>query len=208
MKIQVKAGSNAAIVVVAPNGDMWPVVDGDDAWNTLVELWTSQRQISETRKVPGAVTLTIKEHKGLLMLVDEDAEIHSCENEDDLWAVLQEQATKTPVAPQRRTFAPRTVPNERLPAVRQTQERVTDVQVISNEQAEREVHHEPYEDQPTDPGVLHRLIAAEVGEGAADFAVSLTKKLIPTLQKASHRGPPPKPGSRRPKRRVKRGDIV
>ena len=241
MRIQIKAARRGRGVVFIHRREMYPCVDGDDAWETLGELYQQAPQGGRGRAVEGATWLTIRERRGLLLMTDARGELFECENEEDLWEALQEILADAPEEVSgsgRRTFpsrggskksARKARPKERAKVVPPREEskaiarrrasappmqveRVVEPQVISAQEAEEEIQsvHDPSREEETEvetPGLFHKIIADEIGESGAQLATNLARKLIPTMRKVSHRGPAPKPGSKRPKKRVKRGDI-
>ena len=179
--IQVKASKKGGIVAIDAAGEVYPCLDPDELWETLTDLSAKDPQ-GETPPVPEAVFLRVKVRRNTLVLLDPLTEMHHCENAHELWDTVAD-IIENDEAPQATAVSTRS--HEDVMAHE-------DVQVVC-------------EDPPPSygPNEVRDVIEEMVGDAAADLGAGLFKR----LRGLSHRGPAPKPGSRKPRVRVKRGDI-
>lgn len=191
--LQVKASKKGGIVVVSSRGEMHPCLVPEDLWDVMVELDADQPQGIST-PVPEALIIQVKVRRNTVMVIDPLAEIHPCNDAHELWETLAD-LIESDEMPQAMTTALATTAGVGLVPHQ-------DVQVIRDESDESDESDE-------DPGRMHPDDVRDViEEMVGDSAAKLGGALFGRLRSMSHRGPAPKPGSRVPRRRVKRGDII
>lgn len=185
--LQVKVSKKGGIVAVAPTGEMHPCLEPEDLWDVMLELAKNPPAGTHT-PVADALLIQVKVRREQVVIIDPLAEIHPCKDPHDLWETIADliesdempQASTTALAASRQGI----VPHE-------------DVQVIHAEEEEQR-------DGRMHPDDVRDVIEEMVGDSAAALGGALFSK----LRGLSHRSGAPKPGSRRPTRRVKRGDII
>lgn len=183
--VQAKASKKGGILVVDGAGEMHPCLEPGELWSVLTELGKNEgnQNGAELQPVPEALLLRIKIRRNALVIIDPLAEMHHCTDEHDLWDTIADLIENDDV--------PRAVGAALLPR---------DADGVA-----------PHEDIPTvrddsedfRPSEVREVIEEMVGDAAAELGAGLFKR----LRSLSHRGAAPKPGSRVPKKRVKRGDI-
>ena len=182
--LQVKASKKGGIVVVSPTGEMHPCLAPEDLWDVMMVLDRDPPTGTHT-PVPEALLVQVKVRREHVVIIDPLAEIHPCKDAHDLWETLA-NLIEDDEMPQVTTTALATpvqgdiVPHE-------------DVQVITDDGPEARMN----------PDDVRDVIEEMVGESAAQLGSALFGK----LWGLSHRRGKPKPGSRAPTRKVKRGDI-
>lgn len=193
--VQVKASKKGGIVVVDPSGEMHPCIEPQDLWDVMLSFEGAAPTGSPT-PVDEALFLQVKLRRNAVILIDPLAEMHNCKDPHDLWDTVADliENDEMPVATTSATtaVAVRAHHFDVRTDMQHQHRRQERVQVISDD-GEDHQHRDAVRD----------AIEEMVGDAAAD----LGSKLFSRLRTMSHRAGAPKPGSRRPQRRVKRGDI-
>ena len=183
-------------MVIDPAGEIHPCLDADELWETMEELADNPPD-SQSTHVAGTLMLQVnskvRNGERTFVVVDPNAEAYSCPHPDDLWETFEEL-----------------LGSDEIPATQTTALVHRDVAV--GHQRGHAGHHEDEtvftvredEQRQSDGDFFAQVVDEVIGDGAAEMAGRLIRK----FQGLSYRrGTPPKPGSRRSKRRVKRGDI-
>jgi hypothetical protein len=182
--VQVKASKKGGIVVIDPKGEMHPCIQPEDLWEVLNKLALKPPKGTLT-PVPEALLLQVKVRRDAVILIDPLAELHNCTDPHMLWETTADL-----------------IESEDMPAMETSQAvAVRSAEVVTRRKMTREQVIREGDDVRADE--VRDVIEEMVG----DYAAELGTKLFSRLRTMSHRGPAPKPGSRAPQRRVKRGDI-
>ena len=184
--IQVKASKKGGIVVIDAAGEMYPCLEPAELWGTLLDIGAREPK-GQMQPVPEALFLRVKPRSSALVIIDPLAEMHHCKDPHELWETVAD-LIESEEMPQATTSALATQSHGEVVEHE-------DVQVIIDDSGD---------ERPFRPSEVRDVIEEMVGDAAADLGTSLFKR----LRLMSHRGAAPKPGSRKPKRRVKRGDII
>lgn len=185
LQVQIKATPHG-LVVIDPGGEMHPCFESAELWDCLEGMVDGAQDWQKAADiVADAVLLQVKGRRDALVVIDPHADIHPCEDDVELWQVVHAIIKTAPAL----ETSPALVRYQetKAPEVHTT----PDTQVIYDDEYE-------YVDDPE----------FDIDEFVMEHAVEMSKSLFSRLRKMSHRGAAPKPGSRRPKRRVKRGDII
>lgn len=182
--VQVKASKKGGIVVIDSKGEMHPCIEPEDLWEVMNTL--AQKPPKGTPSpVPEALLLQVKVRRTTVILIDPLAELHSCNDPHTLWDTVADL-----------------IESEDMPTMTTSAVAVrTRAQAVEVMEPESRGREQVIRDSK--PEEVRSAIEEMVSDAAADLGV----KLFSRLRTMSHRGPAPVPGSRAPKRRVKRGDI-
>lgn len=180
--LQVKVSKKGGIVVIDPTGEMHPCIEPGDLWDTMKTLVASSPPGSHT-PVSDALFVQVKIRRNAIVVIDPLAEMHHCSDGHELWEAIADIIENEDIPPATITALAMQAPNDL--------EEAEHVQVIRDNSPHDHVDE------------VRSVIEEMVGDAAANLGSSLFKR----LRGMSHRGAAPKPGSRRPRRKVKRGDI-